>query len=84
MAKYLINYGETYVVWAYKNAIEIDTNDYPELEGLTKEQISDLILEGEFEHKAGVPMLDMLLDEDENSYDEDGHDSWIDVEEVID
>ncbi len=82
MAKYKINYGESYVVYSYRNEIEIDTSDYPEFEGKSKEEISDLILSGDIKHKNGEWMLDVLLDEDEQSYDEDGHDSWVDVNDI--
>lgn len=39
MAKIKIFYTEGYDIWIVKEPIEIDTDDYPELKGLDKEEI---------------------------------------------
>ena len=42
---------ESYTTWLVKEPIEIDTDNYPELEGKTEEEIKDYIRENCYEMK---------------------------------
>ena len=42
---------ESYTTWVVKESIEIDTENYPELEGKTEDEIKDYIRENCYEMK---------------------------------
>lgn len=43
MAHIKVFYTESYNTWVVKEAVEINTDDYPELEGLSKEEIEEYL-----------------------------------------
>ena len=50
---------ESYTTWMVREPIEIDTDNYPELEGKTEEEIKEYIRENAYEMK---PMDDTYYD----------------------
>lgn len=42
---------ESYSTWVTREPVEIDTNDYPELEGMSKEEIEDYVKSNSYEMK---------------------------------
>jgi cytochrome c553 len=43
---------ESYTTWLVREPVEIDTDNYPELEGMSKDEIKDYIKENAYEMKA--------------------------------
>lgn len=52
MAKIKVFYTEGFNTWIVKEPIEIDTKDYPELEGLSKDEIEKYLDEHAHEMKS--------------------------------
>lgn len=50
--KFNIYSTETFTTDVYRMPIEIDSNDYPELDGLTEDEIKDWIYENAWEMKS--------------------------------
>lgn len=57
-------YGtESYVTWLVREPIEIDTDNYPELEGKTEEEVKEYIRENYWEMKPTDDVYDDLGEE---------------------
>lgn len=50
--KFNIYTTETFTTEVYRMPIEIDSNDYPELDGLSEDEIKDWIIENAWEMKS--------------------------------
>ena len=78
---------ETYTTTVYREAMEIDTDNYPELEGMTEDQISDYVDNNVWDMKPtsdGVysSLGEELLDKDVESDDIGGEETTFYVSEV--
>ena len=54
---------ESYSTWIVREAIELNIEDYPELEGMNKEEIRDYIRCNSGDMKSGDEYSDSLYDE---------------------
>ena len=54
---------ESYSTWVVREAIELNIEDYPELEGMNKEEIRDYIRCNSGDMKSGDEYSDSLYDE---------------------
>lgn len=52
MAKINVYGTESYCTWICREPVEVDTDNYPELEGMSDEEIKDYIRENAYEMKA--------------------------------
>lgn len=43
---------ESYTTWLVREPVEVDTDNYPELEGMSEDEIKDYIRENAYEMKA--------------------------------
>lgn len=78
---------ETYTTTLYREAMEIDTDNYPELEGMTEDEISDYIDNNVWDMKPVNSNLyetlgEELLDKDVDSDHIGGEETTFYVEQV--
>lgn len=78
---------ETYTTTVYREAMEIDTDNYPELEGMTEDEISDYVDNNIWDMKPVNSDLyeslgEELLDKDVESDDIGGEETTFYVSEV--
>ena len=89
MAKIKVFYTEGYSTWIVKEPIEIDTDDYPELNGLSKDEIEKYLTKNATEMKSSEgdePNMYSLYDEASEQNDirvkEYGHETNFEIEEI--
>ena len=87
MAKIKVFYTEGFQTWIVKEPVEIDTNDYPELEGLSKEEVEKYLNDNASDMKSTDgdeanewSLLDECSNMDDRRVKEYGHDSEFEVE----
>lgn len=87
MATIKVFYTEGYNTWIVKEAIEINTEDYPELEGLSKEEIEEYLTKNATNMKStegdepdSYSLYDECLEMDDIRVKEYNHESGFQVE----
>ena len=89
MAKIKVFYTEGYSVWVVKEPIEIDTDDYPELKGLSKEEIEKYLTQNASEMKSSegdepnsYSLYDECYEQDDIRNKETGKEVSFQIEEI--
>ena len=89
MAKIKVFYTEGYSTWVVKEPIEIDTDDYPELNGLSKEEIekyltqnADSMKSSEGDEPNSYSLYDECYEQDDIRNKETGNEVSFQIEEI--
>jgi hypothetical protein len=89
MAKIKVFYTEGYSVWIVKEPVIIDTDDYPELEGLSNEEIekyltknADTMKSSEGDEPNSYSLYDECYEQDEIRNKETGNEVSFQIEEL--
>ncbi len=89
MAKIKVFYTEGYSVWVVKEPVIIDTADYPELEGLSKEEIekyltknADTMKSSEGDEPNSYSLYDECYEQDDIRNKETGNEVSFQIEEL--
>ena len=89
MAKIKVFYTESYNTWIVKEPIEIDTDDYPELKGLSKDEIEKYLTNNATEMKSSegddsdsYSLYDEASEQDDRRVKEYGHETNFEIEEI--